>query len=103
MNISPIIIDEEKRQQERGFIKRVKERGDTKHRDHLTTSIQKLRDNASRFKKDHEIMKLMLVRKRTKINRQYENEFQVETEQQENPINEIQLEALKENVEKDKD
>ena len=48
-------------------------------------------------------MKLMLVRKRTKINRQYENEFQVETEQQENPINEIQLEALKENVEKDKD
>ena len=40
-------------------------------------------------------MKLMLVRKRTKINRQYENEFQVETEQQENPINEIQLEALK--------
>ena len=103
MNISPIIIDEEKRQQERGFIKRVKERGDTKHTYHLTTSVQKLKDNASRFKKDHEIMKLMLVRKRTKINRQYENEFQVETEQQENPINEIQLEALKESVEKDED
>ena len=88
---------------ERGFIKRVKERGDTKQTDHLTTSIQKLGDNASQFKKDHEIMKLMLVRKRTKINRQYENELQVETEQQENPINEIQLQALKEIVEKDED
>ena len=46
-------------------------------------------------------MNLMLVRKRTEINCQYENESQVETEQQENPINGIQLEALKESVEKD--
>ena len=48
-------------------------------------------------------MNLMLVRKRTEINCQYENESQVETEQQENPINGIQLEALKESVEKDED
>ena len=65
--------------------------------------MQKLRGNASRFKKDHEIMNLVLVRKRAEINRQYKNESQVETEQQENPINETQLEALKESVEKDED
>ena len=65
--------------------------------------MQKLRDNASRFKKDLEIMNLVLVRKRTIINCQYENESQIETEQQENPINGIQLEALKESVEKDED
>ena len=45
----------------------------------------------------------MLVRKRTEISRQYENESQVETEQQENPTNGIPLEALKETVEKDED
>ena len=65
--------------------------------------MQKLRDNASRFKKDLEIMNLVLVRKRTIINRQYENESQIETEEQENPVNRIQLEALKERVEKDED
>ena len=48
-------------------------------------------------------MNLVLVRKRAEINRQYKNESQVETEQQENPINETQLEALKESVEKDED
>ena len=45
----------------------------------------------------------MLVRKRNEINRQYENESHVETEQQENPTNGIPLEALKETVEKDED
>ena len=48
-------------------------------------------------------MNLMLVRKRTEIKCQYENGSQVEIEQQENPINGIQLEALKESVEKDED
>ena len=65
--------------------------------------MQKLRDNASQFKKDHEIMNMMLVRKKNKINRQYENESQVETEQQDNPKNGIPLEAFKESVEKDED
>ena len=46
-------------------------------------------------------MNLMLVRKRIKINCQYENESQVETEQQQNPRNGIPHEALKESVEKD--
>ena len=45
--------------------------------------------------KDHEIINLMLVRKKTEINCQYEHESQVETEQQEDPKNEIQREALK--------
>lgn len=42
----------------------------------------------------------MLVSKRTKKNRQYENEFQVEREQQENPKHREKLETLKESVEK---
>ena len=48
-------------------------------------------------------MNLTSVRKRTKIDRQFGNKFQVETEQQENPANGIALEALKESVEKDED
>ena len=65
--------------------------------------MQKLKDNTSSFKIDYEIMNLMLVRKRAEINHQYENEIQAETEQQENPINGTQLEALKESVEKYED
>ena len=84
-------------------MKRVKERWDTKHPEHATASMQKLRENTSRFNKDHEIMNLVLMRKRTKINRRYEYESQVEIEQQENPINGIQLESLKGSVEKDED
>ena len=53
--------------------------------------MQKLKDNTSSFKIDYEIMNLMLLRKRAEINHQYENEIQAETEQQENPINGIQL------------
>ena len=103
MKISLIIIDEEERHKGRGFMKRVKERWDVKLPEHATASMQKLRDNASRFKKDHEIMNLMLVRKKTEINCQYENESQAETKQQEHPTNGIPLEFLKESVENDKD
>ena len=48
-------------------------------------------------------MKLMLLRKRREIDCEYEDEFQVEIQQDENPINGVQLETLKERVEKDKD
>lgn len=48
-------------------------------------------------------MKLMLLRKRREIDCEYEDEFQVEIQQDENPINGIPLETLKERVEKDKD
>ena len=95
IKISLIIIDEEERRKSRRFMKRVKERWDAKHPEHATASMQKLRDNASRSKKDREIMNLMLGRKRTEINCQYENESQIETEQQEKAINGIQFEALK--------
>ena len=84
-------------------MKRVKERWYAKHPEHATASMQNLRDNASRFKKRARDMNLMLVRKRTEINRHYENESQVETKQQENPINGMQLEASKESAEKDED
>ena len=40
-----------------------KESGNTKHSEHTTASMQELRVNVLRFKKDHEIMNLMLVRK----------------------------------------
>ena len=103
MKISLIIIDEEERHKGREFMKRVKGKWDVKHPEHATASIQKLRENALRFKKDHEIMNLMLVRKRTEINRQYENQSQVETEQQEDPTNGMPLVALKGSVEKDED
>ena len=43
------------------------------------------------------------MRKRREIDCEYEDEFQVEIQQDENPINGIQLETLKERVEKDKD
>ena len=95
MKISLIIIDEEERQKVRGFMKRVQERSNAKHPKHATTSMQKLRDNASRFKKDHRIMKLLLMRKRTEMNCQYENESSFQAEQQESPINWMQLEAFK--------
>ena len=87
----------------REFMKRIKEKWDAQHPEHATASIQKLRENALRFKKDHEIMNLMLGRTRIEINRQYENESQVETEQQEDPTNGMPLIALKESVEKDED
>ena len=73
MEISLIIIDEEEQQKDRGFMKRVKERWDVKHPEQATASMQKLRDNASCFIKDYEIMNVILVRKRTEINCQYKN------------------------------
>ena len=103
MKISLIIIDEEERHKSRGFMNRVKERWNVKHQEYATASMEKLRDNTSRFKKDHGIMNLVLVRKRTEINRRHENESQVETEQQKNPTNGIPFEALKKSVEKDED
>ena len=98
MKISPVITDEEEQRKGGGFIKQFKERWDAKHLEQATASMQKLRDNASRFKKDNEIMNLMLVRKRIEINCQYENETQVETEQLENPVNGMELEEILEEI-----
>ena len=45
-------IDNEERKRGRGFMKRVKERWVDEHPEHATASIQKLRDNAARFRKE---------------------------------------------------
>ena len=62
MKIRLIHIYEEERKKGRGFMKRVKERWDAES-ECGTTSMQKLRDNATRFKKEPEMKNLILVRK----------------------------------------
>ena len=56
------MLDEYERAKGRGFIKHVKDRGGMKYREHESASLQKLRDNATRFKKNPEIKNLILVR-----------------------------------------
>ena len=67
MNISLVTIDGEERKKGRGFMKRVEERWDEKYPEYRQASWQKLRDNAARFKKETEIMNLILVRQREEI------------------------------------
>ena len=50
MEVHLIVMDQEEWQKGRGFIKRVKERWDTKYPEYKRASMQQLRDNASRFK-----------------------------------------------------
>ena len=64
MKVDLIIMDEEERANGRGFMKRVKARWDKKYPEFKDASWQKLRDNAARFKKESEIMNLILVRNR---------------------------------------
>ena len=78
MKIRLIQIDDEERKKGGGFMKRVKERWDAESKCG-TTSMQKLRDNAARFKKEPGIKNLMLARKRQEIDRQ-ENELENETD-----------------------
>ena len=67
MKITLLQIDEEERAKGRGFMKRVKEKWDMKYPEHQSASCQKLRDNATRFKKDPELKNLVLVRQRETI------------------------------------
>ena len=71
MKIRLIIIDGEEWQKGRGFMKWVKEKWDAKHPEHTTASTRKPWGNASQFKKDHQIMNLMIMRKRAGINCQW--------------------------------
>ena len=64
MKISLVAIDNEERRKGRGFMKRVKERWDEKYPEYRQASWQKLRDNAARFKKETEIMNLILGKER---------------------------------------
>ena len=64
MKIDVVIMDKEERAKGRGFMKRVKERWDQKYPKYQQASWQKLRDNAVRFKKERELMTLIIVRQR---------------------------------------
>ena len=48
-------------------MKRVKERWIDEYPEHATASIQKLRDNAARFRKEQTITNLILVRQRNEV------------------------------------
>ena len=61
------MLDEYERAKGRGFMKHVKDRGGMKYREHESASLQKLRDNATRFKKNPEIKNLILVRWRGEV------------------------------------
>ena len=64
MKVNLLLIDEEKRTNGKGFMKRMKDRWVAKYPTLKSASKQKLRDNASRFTKEKEIINLILVRKR---------------------------------------
>ena len=61
MKIDVVIMDKEERAKGRGFMKRVKERWDQKYPEYQQASWQKLRDNPARFKKEPELISLILV------------------------------------------
>ena len=67
MKVHLTVIDQEERQKGRGFMGRVKEQWDTKYPEYKRVSMQQLRDNASRFKTEKEIINLILVRRRQEI------------------------------------
>ena len=67
MKVRLVQIDNKERKRRRGFIKRVKERWIGKYPEHATASIQKLRDNAARFRKEQTITNLILVRQRNEV------------------------------------
>ena len=67
MKVALITFDNEERAKGKGFMKRVKERWDQYFPEYRHASWQKLRDNAARFKKEPEVMNLILVRRRNEI------------------------------------
>ena len=67
MKTELVILDQEERAKGRGFMKRVKERWDSKYPKYQSAGLQTLRDNAARFKKDPVLQDLILVRKRDEV------------------------------------
>ena len=67
MKVRLVQIDNEERKRGRGFMKRVKERWIDEYPEHATASIQKLRDNAARFRKEQTITNLILGRQRNEV------------------------------------
>ena len=86
MKISLVLIDEEERSKGRGFLKRAKEKWDQKYPEYNLAMWQKLRDNATRFKKDPDVMNMILVRQREKqpqmerVDSNWEEQLAVNTE-----------------------
>ena len=66
MKINLVVMDNEERSKGRGFMKRVKERWDQRYPEYSSASWQKLRDNSARFKKETDVMNLILVRQTTR-------------------------------------
>ena len=93
MKIDVVIMDKEERAKGKGFMKRVKERWDQKYPEYQQVSWQKLRDNAARFKKEPELMSLILVRQREEQPQDQEKQQEEEEEQTDfervivNPVN----------------
>ena len=81
MKIDVVIMDKEEGAKGRGFMKRVKERWDQKYPEYQQASWQKLRDNAARFKKRHELMTLILVWQREEQPQDQEQQQEQEEEQ----------------------
>ena len=65
--VTLITFDNEERAKGRCFMKRVKERWDQYFQEYRDANWQKLRDNAARFKKEAEVINLILVRGRNEL------------------------------------
>ena len=61
MKIDAAIMDKDERGKGKGFMKRIKERWNQKCPEYQQASWPKLRDDAARFKKEPELMSLILV------------------------------------------
>ena len=70
MKINIVVMDNEERSKARGFMKRVKERWDQRYPEYSSASWQKLRDNSARFKKEPDVMNLILVRQKKREEQQ---------------------------------
>ena len=62
-----ITFDNEESAKGRGFMKRVKENWDQYYPEYRGASWQKLGNNAARFKKEPEVINLILMRRRNEI------------------------------------
>ena len=67
MKVTLITFDNEKRAKGRGFMKRVRERWNRYYPENRDASWQKLRDKVARFKKEPEVINLLLVRMKNEI------------------------------------
>ena len=81
MKIDVVTIDKEERTKGRGFMKRLKERWDQKYPEYQHASWQKLRDNAARFKKEPELINLILVQNSKEKPQDLEEQQEEEEEQ----------------------